>query len=126
MTVYLVHDSTTGTAVSIGTYVADPLPVGLAAVALTPVEAQGIRGGTMRWDAPTRAVVAAPVDVRVANETTLTGKARAAITANDAFLAIASPTNAQTLAQVRTLTRETTAVIRLLLGADLLDSTSGT
>lgn len=41
-------------------------------------------------------------------------QAAQAITANRAFLAIASPTNAQTLAQVKALTRQNTAIIRAL------------
>jgi hypothetical protein len=50
----------------------------------------------------------------------LHGKARSALQANQTYLAIASPTNAQNLAQIRKLTRETSALIRLLIGADLL------
>ena len=53
-------------------------------------------------------------------------KARAALTANATFLALAAPTNAQTLAQVKTLTRECSALIRLLLRGDLLTDTTGT
>ena len=45
----------------------------------------------------------------------LESKAIAALDANTAFLAIASPSNAQTLAQVRLLTRECNALIRVLL-----------
>lgn len=53
-------------------------------------------------------------------------KARAALTANATFLALASPTNPQVLAQVQRLTRETSAIIRLLIAGDLLNDTSGT
>lgn len=49
----------------------------------------------------------------------------AAISNNDAFLAIASPTNAQVVTQVQRLTRECTALLRLGR-ADLQDTTSGT
>jgi hypothetical protein len=54
----------------------------------------------------------------------LRAKAAQALATNADFLALASPTNAQTLAQVKTLTRECNAVIRLLLGH--LDTTDGT
>ncbi len=55
---------------------------------------------------------------------TIEDRAVTALDANAAFLALASPTNAQVLTQVKVLTRECTAVIRLLLGR--LDSTTGT
>lgn len=58
------------------------------------------------------------------NQATLQARAQAALAANAAFLGLGSPTNAQTLAQVQTLTRECTALIRLALS--LLDSTAGT
>jgi hypothetical protein len=59
-----------------------------------------------------------------ANQETLQSRSEAALAANTTFLALASPTNAQTLAQVKTLTKECNALIRLALG--ILDSTSGT
>lgn len=59
-----------------------------------------------------------------ANERTIAAKVDAALSVNDAFLALASPTNAQTLAQVKALTRECSGLIRLLRRK--LDSTSGT
>jgi hypothetical protein len=52
-----------------------------------------------------------------ANGTAIRVKVSSALTVNAAFLALSSPTNAQTLARVKTLTRECSALIRLLLGA---------
>lgn len=49
------------------------------------------------------------------NRTALEDKATQALATNATFLALASPTHAQTLAQVKALTRENTAIIRLLL-----------
>lgn len=51
-------------------------------------------------------------------------RALSALDVNAAFLALASPTNAQLAAQVKALTRQSTALIRLVLGS--LDSTDGT
>jgi len=58
------------------------------------------------------------------NADTLRDRAAQAIAANQTFLGLASPTNPQTVAQVQRLTRECTALIRLMLG--LLDDTTGT
>lgn len=58
----------------------------------------------------------------LANRDDITTKARAALAANTAYLAIASPTNAQVVAQVARLTRECSAIIKLLLD-DLADTT---
>jgi hypothetical protein len=49
------------------------------------------------------------------NEATIRQQARQALTTNRAFLDLASPTNAQTLAQVKHLTRVTSALIRMEL-----------
>jgi hypothetical protein len=59
-----------------------------------------------------------------ANEGALHAKAEQALDANAAFLALATPTNAQVVQQVQRLTRENNALIRLLLGK--LDDTAGT
>lgn len=62
---------------------------------------------------------AAERDVRRTQDTnraTLVERARAALTTNRDFLAVPTPTNAQTLAQVRALTRQMNAALRLLVG----------
>ena len=56
------------------------------------------------------------------NRQTIEQQAAQALDTNRAFLALASPNNAQTLAQVRALTRQNQGVIRLLLGQ--LDDTN--
>lgn len=48
----------------------------------------------------------------------LHAKARQALADNAAFLALSAPTNAQVLAQVRRLTRQNGALIRLVLASD--------
>jgi hypothetical protein len=58
------------------------------------------------------------------NEAALQSKMKDAVVANKAFLAIQTPTNAQVVAQVRSLTRQSTAIIKML-GHDLSD-TDGT
>ena len=63
-------------------------------------------------------------DAAATNSANLRDKARTAITANNTYLALVSPTNAQVVAQVNRLTRENTALIRLTINA--LDSTDGT
>lgn len=70
--------------------------------------------------------VAAVLTARAVEEngTSLRDRARTALTSNATFLTLASPTNAQTLAQVRSLTRQVNALIRLEVGA--LDNVTGT
>jgi hypothetical protein len=60
----------------------------------------------------------------VTNQTTIRSRAQTALTTNATYLALASPSTAQTTAQVQALTRECNGLIRLLL--DLFDSTTGT
>lgn len=50
------------------------------------------------------------------NLATLRSQAETALESNRTFLALASPSNAQTLAQVKSLTRQMNAVIRLVVG----------
>jgi hypothetical protein len=51
-----------------------------------------------------------------ANANAVETRLRDALAANKTFLAIASPTNAQTLAQVKALTRQVSALIRKAAG----------
>jgi hypothetical protein len=62
------------------------------------------------------AYVAPPVPPERANENTLRDNLRQALSDNKAFLAIASPTNAQLLAQIKPLTRQVDALMRIALG----------
>lgn len=59
-----------------------------------------------------------------ANYATLRQKAQAALVNNAAYLALPTPTTAQNAAQIGVLTREASAIIRLLLNQ--LDTTTGT
>jgi hypothetical protein len=75
--------------------------------------------------AEARALISAtPEGAASVNEKALRDKAATALTANQAFLDLASPSNAQVLAQVRLLTRQINALIRLTVKQ--LDSTDGT
>jgi hypothetical protein len=58
------------------------------------------------------------------NRRALVAKAQNALTSNATYLAIPTPTNAQNLAQIRSLTRQVNALIRLTVKA--LEGTSGT
>jgi hypothetical protein len=57
MSWYIVKNGS-GEAVSMGTVLANPMPSGLAAVALSDADAGGILTGEKRWDAATQTVVA--------------------------------------------------------------------
>lgn len=52
---------------------------------------------------------------RETNRLTLEDRAKNALTANADFLALDAPTNAQALTQIKALTRQTNAIIRLLV-----------
>lgn len=75
--------------------------------------------------AQARALFAAsPEGTAAVNEKSLRDKATAALTANATYLALASPTAAQNTAQIRALTRQMNALIRITVRA--LDTTTGT
>lgn len=65
--------------------------------------------------------VTVPEPATVANRRAIESAAATALAGNRAFLALASPSNAQVLAQVRALTNQNQRLIRLALG--LLDGT---
>jgi len=53
----VVFDAESGECVSIGTEVADPLPMALRAVVISDAEADALNHCRARWDAVARAVV---------------------------------------------------------------------
>lgn len=58
-----------------------------------------------------------PVEpIEVVNRRTIEEQARQALLDNAAFLAVASPSNAQNATQIKALTRQNNKIIRLLLG----------
>lgn len=67
---------------------------------------------------------ALPSTVTTDNADTLAAQAVAALANNSQFLAIASPSNVQVLAQVQKLTRQINALIRIQTGQ--LDTTADT
>lgn len=84
---------------------------------LSPVPGIGwtLSGGV--WSAPTPSP-------NGTNLQTLRSKAQTALSNNQTFLGIASPTNAQAVAQVQALTKQVDTLIRLVCGQ--LNSTQGT
>ncbi|MBK7565020.1 MAG: hypothetical protein IPI21_12460 [Propionivibrio sp.] len=93
---------------------------------LTTWSATGTLTGTRAYTPAEAAEADERVMVRtiIANEADLIARAKTALTANAAFLARTTPTTAQAVAQVKALTRQVNALIRLV-GRDLL-STDGT
>ncbi len=81
--------------------------------------AQGQRVRETRTETVPDAQIAA-----AANAVTLRDRAAQALALNATYLAIGAPNTTQVTAQVRRLTQECSALIRLLVGA--LDSTDGT
>lgn len=89
---------------------------GLCASASEIVTAEGSPVTQQQLEDGYAAHVIPPPPPEVVNEETLRQRAEEALAANGAFLAKATPTNAEILAHVRLLTRESSALIRLALG----------
>jgi hypothetical protein len=65
---HLLYNSTTGQIVSIGTVIANPLPAGITALALTDAEGEGLQNGTLIWDAASRTLIPTPPPTQTAEE----------------------------------------------------------
>lgn len=74
-------------------------------------------------ETPTRRNLGGPIPITEQNRATLNQRAEGALAANAAYLALATPTAAQQAQQITRVTRECSALIRLMLGA--LDSLDG-
>lgn len=81
-----------------------------------------IVGPTELWTVRNKTQPELDADRDQANATSIRSQATQALADNRTYLAIASPTNAQVVAQVRALTQEMNGVIRLVLGK--LDGTN--
>lgn len=86
-----------------------------------------VSGGTATqvWTKRPKTQAELDSDTLATNTAALLAKADAALSGNADFLALASPSNAQAVAQVRRLTRQVNALLRMSR-RDLLTSTDGT
>ena len=84
----------------------------------TAYNAQGTQTSTRSYTTQENDIADATAVVETAgrNRDTIEEQAGAALDANTAYLAIATPTNAQVAAQVKALTRQNNKIIRLALG----------
>lgn len=71
MTMFAVYQTADGKLVSIGSVVANPLPAGLAALALTPEDGLALTTGLGVWNPATLSVDLLPPDVTAPNERSL-------------------------------------------------------
>lgn len=102
----------------------DQLSSELGGGALTAVTAEDGTTVTSHNPAVTKETLASAIAAHVApdqtarsaNKATIQSRAESALENNRTFLAITSPTNAQIVAQVKALTRQNNALIRLALG----------
>lgn len=82
---FLIHDTTTGEAVSSSPTFVTPGP-GRTSVEISDTDHAGLIGGWLKWNPATRTVIADPAFVP-SNLTTLQQRAQSALAANAAFLA---------------------------------------
>jgi hypothetical protein len=81
---------------------------------------------TVVWTSVPKPPSQVQAETRDATRDSIETKARSALTANQTFLDLASPTNAQIVAQVRSLTRQANGLIKTLFAGNLLDNDGGT
>lgn len=81
---YLIHDTTTGEAISSSTTYVEP-DSGQTSVEISDFDKQGLYDGWMKWDSASRTVVVDP-SFPNQNMATLKQRAQAALAANQAFL----------------------------------------
>lgn len=93
-------------------------------ITITPDPARGVIVTTTTDLKGVVTVVEDPMPPEQVNADALTKKAQTALTANATYLAISSPSAAQVAAQVNSLTKQSNALIRLLVNK--LDATTGT
>ena len=74
------------------------------------------QGPVETWTQRLKTQAELDADAATANSATIRQQANTALDSNRTYLAIASPTNAQVVAQVRALTQQMNGVIRLVLG----------
>lgn len=79
---------------------------------------------TRTWTVRSKTPAELAADTATANSVTVRTRAELGLATNSTFLAVASPSNAQTVAQVKALTRQVSGLIRLTLGK--LDDITGT
>ncbi|HEY0751426.1 MAG TPA: hypothetical protein VGD26_09725 [Chitinophagaceae bacterium] len=91
---------------------------------VTFYDSNGVQTNSRQYTPDENAEVDARIQIKTisANEDSLVSKARAALNSNNTYLAIASPTAAQNTAQIKSLTRQINALIKLQI-RDLLDIT---
>lgn len=110
---HVIYRQADGEAVSYGQIVADPLPAGLVDEPVTDVIGEGLIAGTKTWDPVTRTVVDTVPPISEQERDALLAKADQALANNAAFLADGSVTNAEAVTQLRAVTRQVNALIRL-------------